>query len=36
VFVVPPDAPTFGPDDIQAALQAGDLEYAEYFRKPDE
>ena len=36
VFKVDPSAPRFGPEEIQAALDADDLEYAKYFRKPGE
>lgn len=36
VFDVDPSGPKFGPEDVQAALDADDLEYAKYFRKPGE
>ncbi len=34
-FVVPEGAPTFGPEEVEAALEADDLEYAKYFVKPN-
>jgi len=34
IFDVPADAPKITPEDVQRALDAEDLEYAKYFRKP--
>lgn len=36
VYSVDPSAPKFGPEDVQIALDAEDLEYARYFRKREE
>jgi hypothetical protein len=36
VFSVDPSTPKFGPEDVQAALDAEDLEYARHSRKPEE
>lgn len=36
VFSVDPSTPKFGPEDVQAALDAEDLAYARYFQKPQE
>jgi hypothetical protein len=35
VFNTPAGAPSFGPEDVEAALEADDLEYARYFLKPE-
>jgi hypothetical protein len=34
IFEVPEDTPKITPEDVQRALDAEDLEYAKYFRKP--
>jgi hypothetical protein len=33
-FEVPADAPKFGLEEVQRALDQDDLEYGKYFRKP--
>ena len=34
IFDVPADTPKITPEDVQRALDAEDLQYAKYFRKP--
>jgi len=34
IFVVEPETPQFGPEEIRAALDAEDAEYAVYLREP--